>query len=478
MFGTMGSEEFIVANRTHGRVDEHDGEYVETEFTHLVWSRIPLLPVRSFWIVNDRGSQRIGFQIQLHPRSVAATYLRIWAPAIATAVMMLSSSALAPVMAVVLFGLSAWSWTWWPRDAAVRRRSDFDLAAFGSRCDPARMTDTMNQILANQLTLRASAGTDPRPPDDIIRFGPRTVDEALLAYGLLRLTEARSPRPQRSPNHLDGAEPRIGNAVRQLRPRGGPYRDRHAASALELWSTLADAAQAGAGDRRAELPRAYDAVPASGLVLPSFVSKPWIGFAVLAVSTALSGIALRCASTPRPAPRLTSGAALARRPIGEYVAVRCDYVQNSPSGKLRRVTLCVVGPHILAVAGGNRLHDNGLLLQGYVEDIPVGWSPSWGDTLRRQIQTDPRYYDFYLRRVSYEDDTPDDPEEDADHRGDDPSDLRSDHRGEGRAHHDDTLEPLLRAAAVAASLATLAGWFVWIRLWQLRRRVATWRVTG
>jgi len=55
MFGTMGSEEFIVANRTHGRVDEHDGEYVETEFTYLVWSWIPFLPVRSFWIFDLTG---------------------------------------------------------------------------------------------------------------------------------------------------------------------------------------------------------------------------------------------------------------------------------------------------------------------------------------------------------------------------------------------------------------------------------------
>jgi hypothetical protein len=58
---------------------------------------------------------------------VAATYLRIWVPGIATAVLVLWSSSLATAIAATLFGLSAWSWTWWPRDAAVRRRSDFDL---------------------------------------------------------------------------------------------------------------------------------------------------------------------------------------------------------------------------------------------------------------------------------------------------------------------------------------------------------------
>lgn len=200
--GGMGSDARIAARRTYGRVDEHDGEYVETEFRD--WLRIPLVPVRSFWIADDRGSQRTGFPIRIQPRSVAATYLRIWAPGIATAVLIVGSSWLAIAVAAALFGLSAWSWTWWPRDAALRRRSDFDLAAFGSRCDPARMTDEMHQSLANQLALRARADADPRPPDDVVRFGPRTADEALFAYGSLRLTEARDPRPQRAPDRFYG----------------------------------------------------------------------------------------------------------------------------------------------------------------------------------------------------------------------------------------------------------------------------------
>jgi hypothetical protein len=58
---------------------------------------------------------------------VAATYLRIWVLGIAIAVLVLWNSSLATAIAATLFGLSAWSWTWWPRDAAVRRRSDFDL---------------------------------------------------------------------------------------------------------------------------------------------------------------------------------------------------------------------------------------------------------------------------------------------------------------------------------------------------------------
>jgi hypothetical protein len=37
-------------------------------------------------------------------------------------------------------------------------------------------------------------------------------------------------------------------------------------------------------------------------------------------------------------------------------------------------------------------------------------------------------------------------------------------------------EALIRALVVAASLATLAGWFVWFRRWQHRRRVAAWLI--
>jgi hypothetical protein len=338
----MGLDELIAARRTYGRVDEHDGEYVETEFMCPGGLPVPLVPRRSFWIADDRGRRRTGFPIKLHPRSVTATYLRIWAPGIATAMLVLGSSSLATAIAAALFGLSAWSWTWWPRDAALRRRSDFDLAAFGSRCDPARMTDPLHQSLASQLALRADADGEPRSPGDVVRYGPRSEDEALHAYGILRLTEARSPRP-RSPGRFHGAGWMTSRAVRRRRPRGGPYRDRFAGNAPELWTMLSDCAQASARDRRAGPLRSHPAVPAPALVLPPFARKPWSWFAVLAVATVVSGLALAVSSQ-----------ALA---------------------------------------------------------------PS-------------------------------------------------------RA------EALIRALAVAASLATLAGWFVWLRLWQHRRRVAAWILPG
>ena len=465
----MGWDELIATRRTHGRVDEHDGEYVETEFTCLGPLPIPLVPVRSFWIVDDRGSQRVGFEIELHHRSVAAAYLRILAPGIAIAVLALWSSSSAAAIAAALFTLSAWSWTWWPRDAAVRRRSDFDRAAFGSRCDPAAMTDAMHQLLTDQLRLRAGAHAEPRLPDDIVRFGARTPDEALFAYGILRLAGARSPHPPASSSRFPGIEHLIGGVARRLRSRGGPYRDRHAANALELWAALSASAQDSAGDRRTELLRSCGAVPAPRAGIPAFVRKPWIWFAVLAISTVGSGVALWSASVPHPqsleqqaraqraeisaAVRRWSGEALQRRPVGQDIAVQCDFVQNSDHGSLRDVALCLLGRRILPVAGGG-FYRSGPLLRGHVEEVPRDQDAPWASALRDQIGRDGRYYDFYLRT------------------GPSVDELRRNARAErDRAHH-----LRLRTLALAASLAVLAGWFVWIRLWLLRRRVATWTV--
>jgi hypothetical protein len=173
-------------------------------------------------------------------------------------------------------------------------------------------------------------------------------------------------------------------------------------------------------------------------------------------------------------PHLATGDELARSPTGDYLAVQCDLVQNSDSGRLRRVTLCVVGPHILAVAGGNRRHDDGRRLEGYVEEIPDADAPSWARALRRQAEADVRYYPFYLRRNSYGDDTPDDDAEEASRQDPVPGlVLRPTPRGGAPLG-----EALCRGLAVAALLTTLAGWLVWLRLWQHRRRVATWIVPG
>jgi len=372
------------------------------------------------------------------------------------------------------------------------------------------MTDAMHEFLSHQLKLRASVGVDPRSPDDIVRFGARTPDEALLAYGLLRLAAARMPRPRGSPYRLDGPDHMIGNAFRRLRSRGGPYRDRPGANALKLWPTISAAVQARGSNHRAVMPSPDNAVPDSALFIPAFLRNQGIWLVALAVSTIFAGVALRFYVTPQQppqqasaqhsaprqapaasvvpppapspsleAPRRIGADDLARRPLGEYVIVPCDFVQNSDHGSLRRVTLCVVGPRILAVAGGNRRHDNGQMLQGHIERIPDGERPNWAPPLRYQIRQDPRYYDFYLKRDSHADDISDSIDDEDDPWGDSQEYAdRHHHRGQNPSRDYNISGALLRAATVVLSLATLAGWFVWIRLWQLRRRAAIWIVTG
>ncbi|HEX7839978.1 MAG TPA: hypothetical protein VF469_21025 [Kofleriaceae bacterium] len=267
----------------------------------------------------------------------------------------------------------------------------------------------------------------------------------------------------------------IGGAFRRRRSRGGPYRDHPTANVLELWPAISAAAKDRARDLRAAMPSSNSAVPDSALIIPAFLRNQWISLAVLAVSTIFAGAALLVCVTPQRVPRRIYAHELARLPLGDYVAVLCDYVQNSDRGRLRGVTLCGVGPRILAVAGGNRRHDDGRMLQGHIEMIPGGHRPSWASALRRQVDGDTRYYDFYLERDSHGDDTPDG----LDDEGDPWVDVdRQDHRGNEHPHDDSTPGAFFRVAAVASSLAILAGWFVWIRLWQLRRRAATWTTTG
>jgi hypothetical protein len=224
------------------------------------------------------------------------------------------------------------------------------------------------------------------------------------------------------------------------------------------------------------MPSPSNAVPDSALIVPAFLRDQLISFTVLAVLTIFAGAALLSYVTPQLAPRrIYTHELLARRSLGDYVAVLCDYVQNSDRGRLRGVTLCGVGPRILAVAGGNRRHDDGRMLEGHIEMIPDGYRPYWASTLRNQVRSDPRYYDFYLERDSHWDDAPDGLDDEGDARGDVD---RQGPRGNKHPHDDNTSGALFRVAAVASSLAVLAGWFVWIRLWQLRRRAVTWIIPG
>lgn len=285
----MGLAELIAAPRTCGRVDEYEGEYVETAF--LCALRLPLVPWRSFWIM-DAGGARIGFPIRLHLRSVAAAYLRAWAVPVGAAALVAWPSLGGALVAVALFALFARSWTWWPRDPDELRRIDFDLAAFGSRCDTARMTPAMRARLAADLARRRADSPAIRTPDEVIDLGPRTAEEAVMAYGELCLADDVAPGPRVRPDLVD----QVMRRASRRRRVGDPFRDRFVDSdATTIWDDIDHAAAIQLRDRRS-VPGAHGAVPPRALPVAAWLRSPQTWLGVLMAATVLTvvpaGVAL------------------------------------------------------------------------------------------------------------------------------------------------------------------------------------------
>ena len=174
--------------RIYGRVDAHGGEYAVTLFSHAYY--MPLVPRGSFWITSDDGVARTGFPITACRRSIAAAYLRWWGPIIAVLALAAPLAVGVPIAAVAS-ALVAWSWTWRTlRGDLARQRSDWNLCAYNTRCDPARISPGDRGYLHARLAAYWRKHGFDRTPPEVARYGPTGVAEALLAYGLLRLDGA------------------------------------------------------------------------------------------------------------------------------------------------------------------------------------------------------------------------------------------------------------------------------------------------
>lgn len=168
----------IYGRRAYGRVDEHDGEYAQTQFAHIYY--MPLFPIQSHWITRG-GDAPLGFEIGLHGKSILTAYLRMWAPLVAIACL-----ATAPLIAIPFAALGIWAWV--SRKSPASRRSDFNLASFGTRCEPNRMPRDMRDRVKHALEARWERLALGKPPEDVAQFGATTIEEASTAYGLLRLS--------------------------------------------------------------------------------------------------------------------------------------------------------------------------------------------------------------------------------------------------------------------------------------------------
>jgi hypothetical protein len=296
----MGLVELIVANRTCGRVDEYADEYVETEFLCVL--RLPLVPRRSFWIAEAAGV-RIGFPIRAHVRSVMAAYLRTWTVLAAVTVLATWPAATAVLVSMALFAAFAASWTWWPRDPDALWHVKFDLAAFGSRCDPARLMPAMRARLGQELACRRAGDPAIRDAAEVTGLGPRSGEEALVTYGESRLAEAVTPSSPGTRGDL--MDQVMYKAYRRPRRVGDPFRDRFFEDELGRLSTEIDEiAEAQVRDRQSGRGM-FRGVPPRALPTPAWLQSARLWLGVLAAATlATSGPAMETLSRGlgRPGP--------------------------------------------------------------------------------------------------------------------------------------------------------------------------------
>ncbi len=215
----------IYGVRDYGRVDAHGGEHAQTKFFHIWYA--PLIPVGSWWVTRTGGHS-----IKPNLKSIAAGYLRIWGPIAAIGLFSAglgtrSSSVSASlgflITAGVIAALSAWSWAWRNlRGAAARRRSDFNYVAFGSRCEPSRRFAADRLELKRNLDRRWNERAPLSTPNEVAAHGAADAGEAVVAYGLLRLSAIERGTPGAS----DGADADRILAGTHTSPAvdDGPYR--------------------------------------------------------------------------------------------------------------------------------------------------------------------------------------------------------------------------------------------------------------
>jgi hypothetical protein len=419
----------IYGRRAYGRVHAHEGEYADTQFAHIDF--IPLFPISSFWVTQDLGNgQRMGFPIKMHGKSVLATYLRIWGLPIAVGLLAASSSMGGTIAGAIVMALSIWSWTWRTRrgDLALRR-SDFDRVALGSRCDPAWMTPDMRDRIANSLETSLAKREDARPPDDVARFGAKDVQEAVLAYGLLRISAVEHKAAAASADRL------LASAFEELPSEGGPYRETLGSAVPELGSAISAAARAAAQASRAQR-------------RPRWFHKPWVQAIGLVFLTPMA-IAGAAGVYKGVGPAREIGhkeLSSVHPPTTRHVSVTCDQIRD-PGWQVvegddvkEEIVFCQVGQHLLPVVSTKGESPTAAgKVDGELRYVPENNLATndnpWVDAIHQDATLDGMSYVVYLKRDS--------------------TDRR--------------LDVVLGGAFV---LGVLAGWGFWIRGFIRRRRRA------
>lgn len=342
----------IYGVRPYGTVDAYGGEHAQTSFFHI-WF-VPLIPTSSHWITGKTADGSTGYSIDMYGKSVLAGYSRVWGPAVALGAFAagIAGNAVMLLVSALAIALTVWSWTWRNvRSEAAKRRSDFNLVAFGTRCEPRRMTDELKAAFKSSLDARWDERKPDRTPNDIARHGTKDAHEAVIAYGLLRIAGAMRGRAGREEDAdadriLDGAHSTL--AVGE-----GPYRE--GVQVAPMTGSLAAVVQSMALEQdhlRNQDPQAR----AERLVQQKRRSRKQLVGLILATPFALGAGALFVQSVMPTRDVTLDELRSINPPTSRTVRVKCDSVEgplweevDSHGRGGDRVAICVLGQYALPV---------------------------------------------------------------------------------------------------------------------------------
>lgn len=245
---------------------------------------------------------------------------------------------------------------WWRRlpGRRARRRSDFNFLAFGLRCDPTRLQPDAVSRLALDLEQRWTARNPLLSPSEVARCGTLDIEEAVLAYGLLRLGSIIDGRggSRDADQILSGrpVDPAPAPSASSTDDAGAnrpsdPYR---AAGDVVLRTTGSLDELVAAGTKARVIPLGILGSSTDGPARPRYS---------LAILVVLTGLGL--ANIPYLLPPVDVDLAhlsLSERPTGRRVRAHCDRIEGPPMEKRSskgRITseiyLCHAGSRTVSV---------------------------------------------------------------------------------------------------------------------------------
>lgn len=388
----------IWGSRDYGRVEGHGGEYAVTRFAHLYF--LPLFPTGSRWVRGKTADGTIGHPCSLVGASVAAGYLRVWGLLVGVPALVRGLFELSPALlgvGLVALALSAWSWTWRAlHTARAQRRSDLNLVAFGTRCEPRRMSRELRAELRRSLDKRWDALAPGRSPNEVAEQGAHDGREAALAYGLLRL--ASLDRKHRGGTEATDADRILDDVRAPAAPAAGPYRD-------------ASEAPAPAGPSLSQLVGQAQSAHAamSSPAQAAAVARRTLRHARLALVLAiLSGLSAAVLIVDGAKPTLAPDLATLRSieaPIDRDVRVTCDAPpswlgdQVDERGRVTdRFAMCLLADHVLVVRVDADAALPGRVVEGKLHS--VDHSQPWARELAKDPDLNPRALGVWVEQQS------------------------------------------------------------------------------